>query len=333
MPAASSRSGAAVLGCGMAVPDRVLTNLEFEQMFDTTDEWIRTRTGIEQRRIAAPNEATATFATAAGAHALKEAGLTPDDLDLILVATCTPDMPVPGSAPLVQASLGAGSAGAFDINAGCTGFISALAMGTSAVESGLARHVLVCGADTLSRITNYTDRRTAVLFGDGAGAVVLGASTDEPRVGPFVMGCEGERWDLLHVPAGGSQRPAGNDTVAEHGHTIRMKGQDVYKHACDRMTQAAREVLGEIPVDSVDLVVAHQANGRIIRTVQERLGLRHDQVVDNVARYGNTSAASIPIALSESIASGRLRDGMRVVLVAFGAGFSWAAALVKWGPS
>jgi 3-oxoacyl-[acyl-carrier-protein] synthase-3 len=315
----------------MAVPDRVLTNQEFEGMFDTTDEWIRTRTGIEQRRIAAPNEATATFATAAGAHALKEAGLTPDDLDLILVATCTPDMPVPGSAPLVQASLGAGSAGAFDINAGCTGFISALAMGTSAVESGLARHVLVCGADTLSRITNYTDRRTAVLFGDGAGAVVLGPSTTEPRVGPFVMGCEGERWDLLHVPAGGSQRPADPETVAEHGHTIRMKGQDVYKHACDRMTQAAREVLGEVPVESVDLVVAHQANGRIIRTVQERLGLRHDQVVDNVARYGNTSAASIPIALCEAIASGRLRDGMRVVLVAFGAGFSWAAALVRWG--
>lgn len=315
----------------MAVPDRVLTNQEFEAMFDTTDEWIRTRTGVEQRRIAAPSEATATFATAAGAHALKEAGLTPDDLDLILVATCTPDMPVPGSAPLVQASLGAGRAGAFDINAGCTGFISALAMGTSAVESGLARHVLVCGADTLSRITNYTDRRTAVLFGDGAGAVVVGSSNGDARIGPFVMGCEGERWDLLHVPAGGSQHPATTETVAEHEHTIRMKGQDVYKHACDRMTQAARDVLGDLPIDSVDLVVAHQANGRIIRTVQERLGLRDDQVVDNVARYGNTSAASIPIALSEAVASGRLRDGMRVVLVAFGAGFSWAGALVQWG--
>jgi 3-oxoacyl-[acyl-carrier-protein] synthase-3 len=323
--------GAAILGCGMAVPDRVLTNTEFEGMFDTTDEWIRSRTGIEERRIAAPSEATATFATAAGAHALKEAGLTPDDLDLILVATCTPDMPVPGSAPLVQASLGAGSVGAFDINAGCTGFITALAMGTSAVESGLARHVLVCGADTLSRITNYTDRRTAVLFGDGAGAVVVGRSTDEPRLGPFVMGCEGERWDLLHVPAGGSQHPADASTIAEHGHTIRMKGQDVYKHACDRMTQAAKDVVGDIPIEEIDLVVAHQANGRIIRTVQERLGLRDDQVVRNVERYGNTSAASIPIALSEAVASGRLRDGMRVVLVAFGAGFSWAGGLVSWG--
>jgi 3-oxoacyl-[acyl-carrier-protein] synthase III len=326
-------AGASILGSGMAVPDRILTNQEFESVFDTTDEWIRTRTGIKERRIAAPHEATATFATAAGAHALKDAGLTPDDLDLILVATCTPDMPVPGSAPLVQASLGAGRAGAFDINAGCTGFICALALGTSAVESGLARHVLVCGADTLSRITNYTDRRTAVLFGDGAGAVVVGASATEPRLGPFVIGCEGERWDLLHVPSGGSQQPADAATIAEHGHTIRMKGQDVYKHACDRMTQAARDVCSDVPLEEIDLVVAHQANARIIRTVQERLGLRDDQVVDNIERYGNTSAASIPIALSESIASGRLRDGMRVVLVAFGAGFSWAAGLVHWGAS
>jgi 3-oxoacyl-[acyl-carrier-protein] synthase-3 len=324
-------SGAAILGCGMSVPDDVLTNADFEGMFDTTDEWIRSRTGIEERHIAKAHEATATFATAAGADALKDAGLTPDDLDLIIVGTCTPDMPVPGSAPLVQAALGAGRAGAFDINAGCTGFITSLAMATSAVESGLAQHVLVCGADTLSRITNYSDRRTAVLFGDGAGAVVVGRSTEGVRVGPFVIGCEGERWDLLHVPAGGSQRPATNETVAEHGHAIQMKGQDVYKHACDRMTQAARDVCGELPLDEVDIVVAHQANGRIIRTVQERLGLRDDQVVKNVERYGNTSAASIPIALSESVASGRLRPGMNVVLVAFGAGFSWAAGLVTWG--
>jgi len=322
---------AAILGCGMAVPDGKLDNHDFESMFDTTDEWIRARTGIVERRIAAPNEATATFATAAGAHALKDAGLTPDDLDLIIVGTCTPDMPVPGSAPLVQASLGASRAGAFDINAGCTGFISSLAMGTSAVESGLARHVLVCGADTLSRITNYTDRTTAVLFGDGAGAVVIGPSTDGSRLGPFVMGCEGERWDLLHVPAGGSQHPADSQTLAEHGHTIRMKGQDVYKHACDRMTQAARSVCDDVPIDEIDLVVAHQANSRIIRTVQERLGLRDEQVVDNLAHYGNTSAASIPIALADAVSSGRLREGMRVVLVAFGAGFSWAAGRVTWG--
>jgi 3-oxoacyl-[acyl-carrier-protein] synthase-3 len=326
-------TGAAVLGCGMAVPDRVLTNAELEGMFETTDEWIRTRTGIAERRIAAQEEATATFATAAGAHALKDAGLTPDDLDLVIVATCTPDMPVPGSAPLVQAALGATRAGAFDVNAGCTGFITTLAVGASAVAAGMARHVLVCGADTLSRITDYTDRRTAVLFGDGAGAVVLGPCPDGVRVGPFVMGCEGERWDLLHVPAGGSQRPADAATLAEHGHSIRMKGQDVYKHACDRMVQAAREVCGELPLSEVDLVVAHQANARIIRTVQERLGLADEQMVSNIDRYGNTSAASIPIALAEAAASGRLRAGMRVVLVAFGAGFSWAGARLVWGPA
>lgn len=324
-------TGAAIHGIGMAVPDGVLTNSDFERMFETTDEWIRSRTGIRERHIAAPDEATATFATAAGADALKDAGLTPDELDLIIVATCTPDLPVPGSAPLVQAALGAGRAGAFDLNSGCTGFIVGLAMGTSAVKSGLARHVLVCGADTLSRITNYEDRRTAVLFGDGAGAVVVGPDEGDTRLGPFVIGCEGERWDLLHVPAGGSAHPADERSVAGHEHSIRMKGQDVYKHACDRMTQAARDVCGDLPLDEIDLVVAHQANARIVRTVQERLGLRDDQVVQNIERYGNTSAASIPIALAETKASGRIEDGMRLVLVAFGAGFSWAAGLVRWG--
>ena len=321
----------AILGCGMAVPDRVLTNPEIEQMVDTTDEWIRSRSGILERHIAAPTEATATFATAAGAEALKAAGLTPDDIDLIIVGTCTPDMPVPGSAPLVQSALGAARAGAFDLNAGCTGFITSLAMASSAVSSGLAKHVLVCGAETLSRITNYEDRRTCVLFGDGAGAVVVGPTDSDTRLGPFVMGCEGERWDLLYVPAGGSAHPATDQTVAGREHTIRMKGQDVYKHACDRMVQAAREVCADVSLDEIDLVVAHQANARIVRTVQERLGLRDDQVVANIERYGNTSAASIPIALAEIVASGRLRDGMLVLLVAFGAGFSWAAGLVRWG--
>lgn len=321
----------AILGCGMAVPDRVLTNAELERMVETTDEWIRSRSGILERHIAAPDEATSTFATAAGANALKAAGLTPDDLDLIIVGTCTPDMPIPGASPLVQSALGAGRAGAFDINAGCTGFITSLAMASSAVSSGLAKHVLVCGADTLSSITNYEDRRTCVLFGDGAGAVVVGPADGESRLGPFVMGCEGERWDLLYQPAGGSARPASDATVDAREHTLRMKGQDVYKHACDRMVQAAREVIGDMPLDDIDLVVAHQANARIIRTVQERLGLRDDQVVQNIERYGNTSAATIPIALSEVAASGRLRDGMLVVLVAFGAGFDWAGALVRWG--
>jgi 3-oxoacyl-[acyl-carrier-protein] synthase III len=321
----------AIIGCGMSVPDGVLTNADLEERLDTTDEWIRTRTGIAERRIAAPDESTATFATAAGADALKQAGLLPDDLDLILVSTCTPDYPVPGTAPLVQSALGAGRAGAFDLNAGCSGFVYGLAAAKGWVDSGIARHVLVCGADTLSRITNYEDRTTAVLFGDGAGAVVVGPSENGSRVGPFVFGCDGSKLDWLWVPAGGSVRPADEQTIAEHGHTIHMHGQDVYKHACDRMTEAAREVLGDEPLDSIDLVVAHQANGRIVRTVAQRLGLRPDQVVHNIASYGNNSAASIPIALAESASAGRLQDGMRVLLVAFGAGFSWAAGLVSWG--
>jgi 3-oxoacyl-[acyl-carrier-protein] synthase-3 len=324
-------SAAAILGYGMAVPDKVLANAELEGMFDTTDEWIRTRTGSRERRIAESGEATSTFAAAAGAEAIKRAGLLPDDLDLILVATCTPDYPVPGTAPLVQSTLGAGRAGAFDLNAGCTGFVSGLAVATSWVESGLGRHVLLCGADTLSRFTNYSDRTTAVLFGDGAGAVVVGPSQSGSRTGPFVLGCDGSKVEWLWIPAGGSARPADNETISEHGHAIHMNGQDVYKHACDRMTEAAREVLGDEPLDTVDLVVAHQANARIVRTVAARLGLKAEQVVDNIAGYGNNSAASIPIALAEACSSGRLADGMRVLIVAFGAGFSWGAGLLTWG--
>ncbi len=325
------KGSSAVTGLGMAVPDAVLTNAQLEGSLDTTDEWIRTRTGIAERRIAAPDEATSTFAAAAGAQALKDAGLLPDDLDLILVSTCTPDYPVPGCAPLVQSTLGAGRAGAFDLNAGCTGFVYGLSVASAMVDAGTARNVLVCGADTLSRFTNYEDRTTAVLFGDGAGAVVVGESVGRPRVGPFVFGCDGSKADWLWIPAGGSANPATDTTVAGNQHLIDMHGQDVYKHACDRMTEAAREVLGDRPLDSVDLVVAHQANARIVRTVAQRLGLQSEQVVDNIARYGNNSAASIPIALAESVASGRLRDGMTVLLVAFGAGFSWAAAMVEWG--
>lgn len=325
----------AVLGLGMSVPDGVLTNAELELSLDTTDEWIRTRTGIAERRIAAPDEATATFAAAAGAHALKDAGLTPDDLDLILVSTCTPDYPIPGCAPLVQTTLGAGRAGAFDLNAGCTGFVYGLSVASALVDAGTAQNVLVCGADTLSRIVDYSDRTTAVLFGDGAGAIVVGQGSigrsDERRVGPFVFGCDGSKADWLLMRGGGSVHPATQETVRDGLHALEMHGQDVYKHACDRMTEAAREVLGDRPLSDVDLVVAHQANARIVRTVAQRLGLSKHQVVDNIARYGNNSAASIPIALAEAVASGRLQDGMTVLLVAFGAGFSWAAAMVEWG--
>ncbi len=325
-------AGPAILGVGRSVPDAVLTNADLEARLDTTDEWIRTRTGIAERRIAASGEATSTFATAAGAEAVKDAGMLADDLDMVLVSTCTPDQPVPGSAPLVQTALGASRAGALDLNAGCTGFVYGLAVASSFVAAGTASSVLVCGADTLSSITDYSDRTTAVLFGDGAGAVVVGGSSGgDSRIGPFVFGTDGTHADWLWVPAGGSARPTTQQTIDDKEHTVRMNGQDVYKHACDRMTEAARDVLADRPLDDVDLVVAHQANGRIVRTVAQRLGLRDDQVVHNIERYGNNSAASIPIALADLVAEGRLVAGMCVLLVAFGAGFTWGAGLVEWG--
>jgi len=323
-------TGTAIWGIGKSSPERVLTNDDLVAMLDTSDEWIQTRTGIRERRIAADDETTSTFAVGAAQVALERAGVDPSDLDHILVATVTPDEPVPGAAPLVQHALGATKAAALDVNGGCCGFIHGLQLASALVASGQSRRVLVCGSETLSRIIDWTDRSTAVLFGDGSGAAVVGPA-DDARLGPFVCGTDGSKRDLLYVPAGGSKLPASEETVAAREHTIRMKGQDVYKFATEKMTETARALLHEIPADDVDLVVAHQANARIIRTVAERLSLRDDQVVCNVDRYGNTSAASIPIALTEQVDEGRLQDGMLVLLVAFGAGFSWAGGLVRWG--
>jgi 3-oxoacyl-[acyl-carrier-protein] synthase-3 len=323
--------GAGILGIGMAVPERKLGNDELCASLDTDDAWIRQRTGIVERRIAAPDEATSTFASKAARGALADAGVRATDVDLVVVATCTPDYPIPGTAPLVQTAIGATNAGAFDVNAGCTGFVTALSVASGMVAAGHARTVLVCGADTLSRVTDYDDRTTAVLFGDGAGAVVVGASGNGSQLGPFVQGADGSKADWLLVPAGGSRRPADKDTVVERAHAIRMRGQDVYRHAVDRMTESALRVLDGAPASSVDLVVAHQANARIVRAVADRLGLDRSKVVCNIAGYGNTSAGSIPIALAEAVAEGRLHAGMRVLLAAFGAGFSWAAGMVQWG--
>lgn len=315
----------------MAVPEGTVTNADLEARLDTTDAWIRRRTGITERRVAAPGEVTSTFAVAAGADALKGADLTPDDLDLVLVATCTPDNPVPGTAPRVQAELGATRAGVADLNAGCSGFVYGLGMAASLVASGAMRHVLLCAAETLTRITDQDDRRTAVLFGDAGGAVVVGPADGSDRLGPFAYGADGTKAEWLWVPAGGAAEPATAGTVGGRRHAIRMHGQDVYKHATDRMTEVVGQLLGDAGPDAVDLVVAHQANERITRTVAERVGLRPEQVVSNIARYGNTSAASIPVALAEAEAEGRLTDGARVLVVAFGAGFTWAGGLVTWG--
>lgn len=311
------------------MPDKIVSNSELPASLETSDEWIRARTGVETRRIAGADQATSDFCIEAGRAAISSAGLQSSDIDLILVATCTPDYSIPGSAPSVQAALGI-SAGAFDINAGCAGFVTGLSVATSMVASGTARNVLLCGADTLSRVTNWNDRTTAVLFGDGGGAVVV-SRCDEDRVGPFVHGCDGDRVRTLLVPAGGSRKPVDEESLANGENCIFMKGQDVYKHAVDRMAEAAVTLLDGADPDEIDLLVAHQANARIVSAVAERLGLREGQAVSNIAGYGNTSAGSIPIALSECIADGRLKPDMRVMLVAFGAGFSWAGAYLKWG--
>lgn len=299
---------------------------------DTSDEWIQQRTGIKSRRICAADQATSDLAAEAGRRALKEAGLSATDLDMIIVATFTPDHLLPGAAPLVQAMLGADSAGTFDVNAGCAGFVTALSVADAMVRAGTARTVLVCGAEVVSRFVDPTDRTTAILFGDGAGAVIVGAD-EESRIGPFVFGTDGDRLDCLMVPAGGSRLPATDETLAAGLHTVTMKGQDVYRHAVDRMEQAVREVLGDEGADSIDLLVAHQANARIISALAERIGLDPSKAVCNIAEYGNTSAASVPIALADCVNDGRLVDGMRVLVVAFGAGFAWCAGLVNWGKS
>lgn len=317
-------SGAAIAGCGMDVPARVVANADLAAVLDTSDEWIRQRTGINERRVAAPGEATSDLAVRAGRRALRDAGMDAAELDLVVVATCTPDHQVPGTAPFVQERLGARHAGAFDVNAGCTGFLTALSVAAGLVAADTIRSALVCGAETLSGIVDHEDRSTAVLFGDGAGAVVVRATDGPARIGPFTLGADGARAAWLFVPAGGSRDPAGDER------TLLMRGGDVYRHAVDRMTEAARTLMPGGP-DDVDLFVAHQANVRILAAVAGRLGLRDEQVVCNIGAYGNTSAASIPIALAESSASGRLRDGMTALLAAFGAGFTWGAGLVRWG--
>lgn len=322
--------GSAVVGCGLAVPDARRTNADLVDYLDTTDEWIQQRTGISSRRICAPNEATSDLAAEACRLALKDASMSPADLDMVIVATFTPDHLLPGTAPLVHSMLGARSAGSFDINAGCAGFVTALSVADAMVRAGTVRAVAVCGADVVSRFVDPEDRTTAILFGDGAGAVIVVAS-DEPRLGPFVFGTDGERLDCLMVPAGGSRMPATHKTITGRLHNVTMKGQDVYRHAVDRMEQAVREVLDGEDVNSVDLLVAHQANARIVSALAERIGLDPGRAVCNIAEYGNTSAASIPIALAESVEQGQLNQGSRVLTVAFGAGFAWAAGLITWG--
>jgi 3-oxoacyl-[acyl-carrier-protein] synthase III len=321
-----------VLAVGAYVPPRILTNADLEKMVDTTDEWILTRTGIAQRRIAAKDEYTSDIAAKAATRAMKRAGVTPDQIDLIILATITPDMPFPSTACLVQRKIGAFRAAAFDIEAACSGFIFGLEIGQQFIMSRTYDTVLVIGAEKLSTIIDWNDRSTCVLFGDGGGAAILQNRPQSHGLLSVCMGADGTKADLLSLPGGGSRCPATPASVAAGLHYLRMDGKETFKNAINAMLTAAQEALRrcEIDISRIKCVIPHQANRRIIDAVGERLGLRSDQLFINVHKYGNTSAASVAIALDEAVQSGRIRRGDLILLVVFGAGLTWGAAVIEW---
>jgi 3-oxoacyl-[acyl-carrier-protein] synthase III len=316
-----------ILGTGKYVPERRLTNQDLEQMVETNDEWIVTRTGIRERRIAAESEATSDLAYEASLRALKAAGLTADELDLIIVATVTPDMFFPSTACLLQERLGAKKAAAFDLSAACSGFIYGLANATGFIKMGMYRKVLVVGAECLSRITDYTDRNTCILFGDGAGAVVLGEVPEGRGFKSFQLGADGSGGELLRMQGGGSRFPSSEQTVAERRHFLEMNGRDVFKFAVRVMGSSAEEALSKagLRTEDIDMLIPHQANIRIIQSALERLHLSADKCMINLDRYGNVSSASIPLALAEAVEEGRVKEGDCLLLVGFGGGLTWGA--------
>ena len=323
---------AAITGWGMAVPEHVVTSAELAAMLGKDEEWITRRSGIRERRIAAPEDTTSSLATAAAQRSLATAGLAAADVDLVIVATTTPDHPIPATAPLVQTRLGAVHAGAFDVNAACAGFLTGLALGTSLIRGGSISTCLVVGAEVLSRFVDWSDPSTCVLFGDGAGAVVLERTDREAGLLDVQFGADGSAAPLLEVAAGGSARPASAKTVDANEHVVRMNGPEVFRAAVRTMTSVAEDAmrLAGIGPDDVDLFIAHQANSRIIDECGERLGLAQDRVFCNVDRYGNTSAASVAIAVCEAAETGALRPGSTLLLSAIGAGFAWGAGVVRW---
>jgi 3-oxoacyl-[acyl-carrier-protein] synthase III len=317
---------------GAYVPEKILTNADLEKMVDTTDEWITSRTGIKQRRIACEGEYTSDMAAKAARLAMERAGVTAEEIDLIIVATITPDMLFPSTACLVQQKIGARRAAAFDIEAACSGFIYALEIAQQFIASHTYNTVLVIGAEKLSSIIDWKDRNTCVLFGDGAGAAILQSRSDTHGLLTACMGADGSKGELLSMPAGGSRQPATIDSVNSRLHYLRMDGKETFKSAVNAMYQAAQEALRrcEIDISQIKLVIPHQANRRIIDAVGERLGARPDQVFVNLHKFGNTSAASVAIALDEAVTAGLIQRGDLVLLVVFGAGLTWGAAVIQW---
>lgn len=322
-----------ITGWGMCVPDRVMTNQELSTLVDTTDEWIFSHTGIRQRHIAAEDQTTASLATEAAIQALELAGLKPADVELIIVSTSSPEHTFPATACLVQDRLGAKNAGAFDLLAACTGFIFALSMASQAIQTGSVKNAVVIGAETLSRLVNWKDRNTCILFGDGAGAFVLQAGDEPSGILSTVMRSDGSGGDLLILPAGGSRCPASFETVRQELHYIQMNGREVFRFATRVMAQATEEVLkkARLTLEDIKVLIPHQANGRIIEAAARGLDIPLDRCVINLDRYGNTSTASIPIAACEAAREGRIRPGDKVVFVGFGAGLTWGAAVAQWG--
>ena len=320
-----------ISGLGACVPERVLTNAELARMVETSDEWIVTRTGIHERRVASPDEALSDIALPAAREAIRHAGLQGVDLDLIICATVTPDMLFPATAAILADELGATEAAAYDLSAGCTGFMYAVAQAAAMLAAGLGRRALVVGGDVLSKIVDWSDRTTCIVFGDGAGAVVLERATSGGFIG-FELGADGSGGLDLYVPAGGSREPSSEESVARREHYVRMNGREVFKFATRVLVSSARKLLDQcgVAVEDVDVYVPHQANIRIIQHAVEKLGILPERVVINVDRYGNTSSGSIPLALVDAVEEGRLKKGDLVLMTGMGAGLTWGSGLLEW---
>jgi 3-oxoacyl-[acyl-carrier-protein] synthase-3 len=320
-----------ITGLGCHVPERVVTNADLTELVDTSDEWIVSRTGIRERRIAAPDEATSDIALPACQRALESAGLHPSDIDLLIVATVTPDMFFPSVGAILADRLGMPKAAAYDLSAGCSGFVYAIVQAYGMVAAGLSQRALVVGGDILSRITDWSDRSTCVLFGDGAGAVVIERVPQGGFLG-FELGAEGSGGEHLTLPGGGSRVPSTAESVTENQHVIKMNGREVFKFATRVLVSSAEAVLERCgkTIDDVDVYVPHQANVRIIEHAARKLGVPSEKVVIDVERYGNTSSGSIPLALADAMADGRLRPGSLVLMTGMGAGLTWGSALIEW---
>jgi 3-oxoacyl-[acyl-carrier-protein] synthase-3 len=323
---------ARILGTGHSYPEGILTNADLATMVETSDEWITTRTGIKQRRKAGPGEYTSQFAVRAGRQAIERAGLKPEDIDLLLCATVSPDQILPSTGCIIQAELGANNAAAMDIVAACSGFLYGLTIADTMVRTGQSKYALVIGAEVLTQYVDYTDRGTCVLFGDGAGAAVLGASEGDRGILSSRIKSDGRYLEQLYSPGGGTRRPATAETLAAGDHFFKMKGNELFKVAVRSMTDISREVLEEAghSADDIKLFIPHQANQRITDAVSSKLNVGSDRVYSGIAQHGNTSSASIPIGLDECVEEGRINDGDLVLMASFGGGVTWGAVLVRW---